>query len=139
MICASTAFNASWVRPKSSSRNIATRTTANLLTRLKRSLGTAAQTLSYTYDNADQLLNVSNPNDASNYPQIYAYDPGANLTTAGAPSGSRSFTYNALNERTTDAGAAQQFDANENLSIGMGFTFSWDAEDRIKSISYDDC
>ncbi len=108
----------------------------NLLTRLKRSLGVPGQTLSYTYDSADQLLSVSNPKDASNYPQSYAYDPAGNLTTATTPSGSRSFTYNSLNERTTDAGVAQQFDANGNLSTGMGFTFTWDAEDRLKSLSY---
>ena len=108
----------------------------NLLTRLKRSLGTPAQTLSYTYDSADQLSNVTNPNDASNYPQSYAYDPAGNLTTSTTPPGSRSFTYNSLNERITDAGVAQQFDANGNLSAGMGFTFTWDAEDRVKSISY---
>ena len=108
----------------------------NLLTRLKRSLGVPGQTLSYTHDSADQLLSVSNPKDASNYPQSYAYDPAGNLTTATTPSGSRSFTYNSLNERTTDAGVAQQFDANGNLSTGMGFTFTWDAEDRLKSLSY---
>ena len=108
----------------------------NLLTRLKRSLGTSVQTLSYAYDNADQLLTVSNPNDASNYPQTYAYDPAGNLTTATTPSGGRSFTYNSLNERTSDGGVAQQFDANGNLSTGMGYTLSWDAEDRLKSLSY---
>ena len=59
----------------------------NLLTRLKRSLGVPGQTLSYTYDEADQLLSVSNPKDPSNYPQSYAYDPAGNLTTATTPSG----------------------------------------------------
>ena len=108
----------------------------NQLTRRKRSLGTPAQTLSYTYDSADQLLSVSNPKDASNYPQSYAYDPAGNLSTSGAPAGSRTFSYNSPNERTTDAGIAQQFDANGNLSTGMGFTLAWDAEDRVKSISY---
>ncbi len=108
----------------------------NLLTRLKRSLGVPSQTLSYVYDSADQLLGVSNPNDAPNYPQTYAYDPGSNLTAATTPSGSRIFTYNLLNERVTDAGVAQQFDANGNLSGGMAFTLTWDAEDRVKSISY---
>ncbi|HEY5706538.1 MAG TPA: RHS repeat-associated core domain-containing protein [Terrimicrobiaceae bacterium] len=58
------------------------------------------------------------------------------MTSSGAPSGSRAFTYNSLNERITDAGVAQQFDANGNLSGGMGFTLTWDAEDRVKSISY---
>ena len=48
----------------------------NLLTRLKRNLGVADQTLSYTYDEADQLLGVSNPKDASNYPQSHAYRSG---------------------------------------------------------------
>jgi RHS repeat-associated protein len=108
----------------------------NLLTRLKRSLGVPGQTLSYTYDEADQLLRVSNPKDASNYPQSYAYDPGGNLTAATTPPGSRSFTYNSLNQRITDAGVAQQFDANGNLTAGMGFTLNWDAEDRLKSVSY---
>ena len=108
----------------------------NLLTRLKRSFGVPGQTLSYSYDSADQLLSVSNPEDASNYPQSYAYDPAGNLTAATTPPGSRNFTYNSLNERTTDAGVAQQFDANGNLSAGMGFTLAWDAEDRVKSISY---
>ena len=108
----------------------------DLLTRLKRSLGVPDQTLSYSYDSADQLLSVSNPKDASNYPQSYAYDPAGNLTAATTPPGSRSFTYNSLNERTTDAGVAQQFDANGNLSSGMGFTLAWDAEDRVKSVSY---
>ncbi len=105
----------------------------NLLTRLKRSLGVPGQTLSYTYDSADQLLGVTNPNDAPSYPQSYAYDPAGNLTTSTMPSGSRSFTYNSLNERITDAGVAQQFDANGNLFAGMGFTFTWDAEDRVKT------
>ena len=94
----------------------------NLLTRLKRSFGVPGQTLSYTYDDADQLLGVSNPKDASNYPQSYAYDPAGNLTASTTPSGSRTFTYNSLNQRITDAGVAQQFDANGNLSAGMGFT-----------------
>ncbi len=110
----------------------------NLLTRLKRSLGVAGQTLSYTYDSANQLLGVSNPNDAPNYPQSYAYDAAANLTSSssGTPAVDRAFTYNNLNERLTDAGVAQQFDANGNLSAGMSFTFTWDAEDRVKAISY---
>jgi RHS repeat-associated protein len=108
----------------------------NLLTRLKRSLGVPGQTLSYSYDDADQLLGVSNPKDPSNYPQSYAYDPAGNLTAATTPSGSRNFTHNSLNERITDAGVAQRFDANGNLSAGMGFTFTWDAEDRLKAISY---
>ena len=75
----------------------------NLLTRLKRSLGVPGQTLSYTYDEVDQLLSVSNPQDPSNYPQSYAYDPAGNLTTATTPSGERTFTYNSLNQRTADA------------------------------------
>ena len=29
-----------------------------------------------------------------------------------------------------------QFDPNGNLSGGMGFTLTWDAEDRVKAISY---
>jgi YD repeat-containing protein len=108
----------------------------NPLTRLKRSLGVPGQTLSYTYDSANQLLSVSNPKDTSNYPQSYTYDPAGNLTAATTPPGSRSVTYNSLNQRITDAGVAQQFDGNGNLSTGMGFSFAWDAEDRVKSISY---
>ncbi|MGC2579249.1 MAG: RHS repeat-associated core domain-containing protein, partial [Terrimicrobiaceae bacterium] len=108
----------------------------SLLTRLKRSLGEPGQTLSYTYDDADQLLGVSNPNDTSNYPQSYAYDSAGNLTSSTTPSGNRNFTYNSLNQRVTDAGVAQQFDGNGNLSAGMGFSFSWDAENRLKSVSY---
>ncbi len=51
----------------------------NLRTRLKRSFGVPAQTLAYSYDEANQLLSVSNPEDTSNYPQNYAYDPAGNL------------------------------------------------------------
>jgi YD repeat-containing protein len=115
---------------------LASDTNGNLLTRLKRSLGVPGQTLSYTYDSANQLLSVSNPKDTSNYPQSYTYDPAGNLTAATTPPGSRSFTYNSLNQRITDAGVAQQFDGTGNLSTGMGFSFAWDAEDRVKSISY---
>ena len=109
----------------------------NLLTRLKRSFGVPAQTLSYSYDEADQLVGVSNPEDTSNYPQSYSYDTAGNLIDSTTPSDSRTFTYNSLNQRTTDVGVTQQFDANGNLSSGMGFTFSWDAEDRLKSVTYD--
>jgi hypothetical protein len=42
---------------------------------------------------------------------------------------------NADTRRINTAGIAQQFDANGNLTPGMGFTFTWDAEDRVKSIS----
>jgi RHS repeat-associated protein len=110
----------------------------NLLTRLKRGTGVPAQTLTYSYDAADQLVSVTNPSDAANYPQSYAYDPAGNLTSSssGNPAINRPFTSNNLNERITDAGVAQQFDANGNLSGGMGFTLTWDAEDRVKSITY---
>jgi YD repeat-containing protein len=110
----------------------------NLFTRLKRGTGVPAQTLTYSYDAADQLLSITNPSDAANYPQSYAYDPAGNLTssTSGTPAVNRPFTYNNLNERITDAGIAQRFDANGNLSGRMGFTLTWDAEDRVKSISY---
>ena len=74
------------------------------------------------------------PRTPPTYPQSYAYDPAGNLTTATTPPGNRS--YNSLNGRIADAGVAQQFDANGTLSAGMGFTFSWDAEDRVKSVSY---
>ena len=107
----------------------------NLLTRLKRSLGVPGQTLSYTYDSADQLLGVSNPNDASNYPQSYAYDPRAIASPHDAP-GLPKLHLEPHNERIADAGVAQQLDANGNLSAGMGFTFTWDAEDRVKAMSY---
>ena len=108
----------------------------NLTSRVKRSQGVPAQTLTYSYDNADQLVSVTNPSDTSSYPQNYVYDPGANMTSSTAPSVTRAFTYNSLNERITDAGLAQQFDPNGNLSGGMSFTLTWDAEDRVKSISY---
>ncbi len=83
-------------------------------------------------------MGVTNPNDSANYPQSYAYDPAGNLTSSssGNPSVNRAFTYNNLNERITDAGIAQQFDTNGNLSSGMGFTLGWDAEDRVKTISF---
>ena len=58
------------------------------------------------------------------------------MTSSAAPAGIRAFTYNSLNERITDAGVSQQFDANGNLSAGMGFSLSWDAEDRVKAISF---
>ena len=110
----------------------------NLLTRLKRSTGVPAQTLTYSYDDADQLVNVINPKDKPNYPQTFTYDPAGNLTnsSSGASAVNRAFSYNSLNERITDAGIAQQFDANGNLSAGMGFTLAWDAEDRVSSISF---
>ena len=59
-----------------------------------------------------------------------------NLTSAVLPSFTRTCSYNALNERIADAGAARQYDANGNLS---GLTYSsitWDAENRIKSFNY---
>ena len=47
----------------------------NLTTRVKRSQGVSEQTLSYSYDDANQLLSVTNPSDTSRYPQNYVYDP----------------------------------------------------------------
>jgi uncharacterized protein RhaS with RHS repeats len=136
--CASIRSPASWAPPNSSTERYTYFDNGNLFTRLKRGTGVPAQTLTYSYDAADQLLSITNPSDAANYPQSYAYDPAGNLTssTSGTPAVNRPFTYNNLNERITDAGIAQRFDANGNLSGRMGFTLTWDAEDRVKSISY---
>jgi len=111
----------------------------NVVTRVSQTGTSAALTFSYSYFNVtDKLAGVTCVSDPTHYPLSYSYDSANNQTSVVTPSGTQSFVYNNVNERTTHDGSAQTFDANGNLVTSAEFsgTVTWDAADRPIAIDF---
>lgn len=115
---------------------------ANRRTSLGYSNGTST---SYAYDLASRLTNITHngPGGSVIEALTYSYDAAGNrlgLTRASGtasllPSAVASATYDAANEQTSFAGATLSYDANGNLTTDGVNTYTWDARNRMISIS----
>jgi RHS repeat-associated protein len=118
-----------------------------------KTLGTDETDLSFTYDDAKQLTNVSRAQD--NLQSDYGYDYAGNRLSAStytpahghAPNGTFfNYTANALNQLDSVAETlntdpqdpvAITYDANGNMTYdGGNQTFEWDAANRLVAITY---
>jgi len=114
----------------------------NIVSRVTQTGTNAAKTYTYSYYNTSDLLDEADcAQDTANYPQDHSYTDAYNLAKVVTPSGTKSFTYNNVNERLTQtgySGTSQTYDANGNLATSKVFsgTVSWDAEDRPIAIDF---
>ena len=66
----------------------------------------------------------------------YNYDPVDNLTVMQGPAGTKSGSYNSVNQLTGFGGQAVAYDPNGNITDDGTRTYKWDAEDRLIKVSY---
>lgn len=99
---------------------------------------------SYTYDVASRLATINHIGPSGIIEALtYQYDGAGNRTSLTRNNGTASLlpsavaaaTYDAANEQTAFAGATLQYDANGNLTSDGVNTYSWDARNRLVSIS----
>ena len=86
-----------------------------------------AQTWNYNYDNSDRLTGGTSSLGKS---YAYGYDPADNILSQQTPSGSKTHSYNDLNQITSDS-----YDANGNLLDDGQRAYTWDAENRLLSVT----
>ena len=104
--------------------------TYDLGNRIKNLSGTLAK--AYGYDKLDRLATYSN--------QVYAYDATGNRTSHTVGATPYAYTYPATSHRLTSftgpAARSYTYDASGNtLTTGSGFTFAYDARDRMTNIT----
>ena len=86
-----------------------------------------SQTWTYSYDNSDRLTAaVSSLENAYRY----TYDPADNIISQQAPNGNTGYSYNNLNQV-----ASFFYDADGNLLDDGQRTYTWDAENRLLSVT----
>ena len=93
--------------------------------------GNAGDYYPYSYDTAYRLTAVGSGVGALNY----GYDDADNLTGITKPGYSWSATTNANNQLATVNGTTWQYDADGHLLNDGSYQYSWDAEDRLLSIT----
>ncbi len=93
-------------------------------------------TRSYGYDTADQVTSATYGSSQSD---TYAYDPMGNRTTASIASqggSATTYTANNVNQYTSATGLTPiTHDANGNLLLQNGVTYTWDSENRLLSVA----
>jgi RHS repeat-associated protein len=98
----------------------------------------------YTYDNASRLTNITHNGPSGIIEALtYQYDAAGNrtsLTRANGtasllPSAVASASYDAANEQTQFSGVTLTYDQNGNLTSDGVNTYTWDARNRLTSIS----
>ena len=87
-------------------------------------------TTNYQYDALGQLLSASGADTAN-----YQYDAAGNLVLLAENNGSTTLTPNALNQVASTDTASYQYDANGNLLDDGKRTYTWDAADRLLSVT----
>lgn len=94
--------------------------------------GSLLKTWSFDYDESSRLLSATPSSDAG---ANYAYDDADNLTHLSNGNGTRTATYNALNQITSLNGVPYTYDANGNLLDDGIRTYGWDAENRLITVT----
>jgi RHS repeat-associated protein len=93
----------------------------------------SGETISYQYDALKRLTSANSvPNSGSNPPawtQTYQYDGFGNLTAKVLNGTTTSIAVNAATNRLSNSG----YDANGNMTTGVGGTFAYDEANRIAS------
>jgi RHS repeat-associated protein len=117
---------------------------ANQRTQLTRA---DSSTMGFSFDNIGQLSFANDSND--NYDVGYGYDAAWNLSLRTnywgyPPNAVESFTNDVKNELTGLSGELWQYDANGNVTnrddgVNILFQYSWDDENRLTFMEYDDC
>jgi RHS repeat-associated protein len=112
-----------------------TTTPENLITQTQENapLGTAwaPNTWNYNYDNAYRLTQASS--NSGTY--SYGLDPVDNVTSFQSPSANTNTTYNNLNQIVNYRSYAYLYDKNGNVLDDGLRTYTWDAENRLLSIT----
>jgi len=99
---------------------------------------------SYTYDHASRLTNITHTGPSGVIDALTStYDAAGNRTSLTRENGAASLvpnavasaTYDAANEQTSFAGATLIYDQNGNLKNDSTNTYTWDARNRLTSIS----
>ena len=86
-----------------------------------------SQTWNYSYDDSDRLLGGTSSLGKT---YGYGYDPADNILSQQTPTGSTTHNYNDLNQIASDS-----YDANGNLLDDGQRTYTWDAENRLLSVT----
>ncbi len=86
-----------------------------------------SQTWSYSVDDSSRLTAATSSLGKA---YGYGYDAADNITSQQTPSGSSSLSYNSLNQI-----AGNSYDANGNLLDDGQRTYTWDAENRLLSVT----
>jgi RHS repeat-associated protein len=97
----------------------------------------------YAYDAASRLTGLTYKLSGTPIGMLtYSYDASGNRTVVGGtwarvglPAALTSATYNAANQQTAFAGTTQTLDLNGNLTSDGTLTYTWDARDRLASLS----
>jgi RHS repeat-associated protein len=97
----------------------------------------------YTYDAASRLTGLTYKLSGTPIGTLtYSYDAAGNRTIVGGtwartglPAALTSATYNAANQQTAFGGTTQTFDLNGNLTSDGTNTYTWDARNRLASLS----
>ncbi|HTS48202.1 MAG TPA: RHS repeat-associated core domain-containing protein [Bryobacteraceae bacterium] len=91
----------------------------------------APKTWNFSYDNAFRLTQASSTAGAYDY----GLDAADNLTSSQSPATTASGSYNNLNEAQSFAGNTYTYDKNGNVVDDGVRTYTWDAENRLLSIT----
>jgi RHS repeat-associated protein len=98
----------------------------------------SGQATSYSYDDLDQLIQVTAGSDTSRF----AYDPAGNRTRAETRSGVVTYSYDAADRMLTAGDAAYAYDANGNRTsralAEVTTYYAYDGADRLVSINSED-
>lgn len=97
----------------------------------------------YAYDAASRLTGLTYKLSGTPIGTLtYTYDAASNRTVVGGtwartglPAALTNATYNAANQQTAFGGTTQTFDLNGNLTSDGTNTYTWDARNRLASLS----
>ncbi|HEY0760945.1 MAG TPA: RHS repeat-associated core domain-containing protein [Pyrinomonadaceae bacterium] len=100
-------------------------------------------TTEYTYDDASQVTELTYKFGATTLGNLtYTYDAGGRRTAIGGsyartgqPAAVTSTTYNDANQATAFAGQTLTYDSNGNMTGDGTYTYTWNARNKLASIS----
>jgi RHS repeat-associated protein len=107
-------------------------TPESLITQIAETGGYADQVWNFAYDDSNRLLSGSSSRGA-NY--AYGYDAADNILSVESPTGTKSGSYNTVNQITSFGDRAFVYDANGNLIDDGNRTYKWDAENQLLSVA----
>ena len=90
------------------------------------------QSWSYSYDSAYRLTGAAS---SQGQQYAYGYDSDDNILQAAGPTYNLSGSYNALDQLTSGGGFSFAYDKNGNLLSDGIHAYSWDAENRLISVT----
>jgi RHS repeat-associated protein len=112
-------------------RNYLISSSPESLVREVSELGPSPQRWAYKYDANRRLVDAS----TRQVQYSYSYDAADNIQTFSAPGGQVSAIYNSANQMTALGVHAVVYDKNGNITNDGNRTYSWDAENRLLSVT----